>query len=58
MRGFAVVILFVINLVLPIQSTAQEASASHLDRIKANKVVRVCIWPDYFCKPPLKSVHA
>jgi ABC-type amino acid transport substrate-binding protein len=48
MRRFALGILFALNLAIPFQSSAQEASASHLDRIKANKVVRVCIWPDYF----------
>ncbi len=48
MRRYAIVILFAINLAIPLQSSAQEASASHLDRIKANKMMRVCIWPDYF----------
>jgi ABC-type amino acid transport substrate-binding protein len=48
MRVFAIGILFAIHFALPTQLSAQELSASHLDRIKANKVVRVCIWPDYF----------
>ncbi len=48
MRRYAIVILFAINLVIPFQSSAQGSSVSHLDRIKANKVMRVCIWPDYF----------
>jgi len=48
MSRYALGILFAINLAIPFQSSAQEVSTSHLDRIKANKVVRVCIWPDYF----------
>jgi len=48
MRRFAIVILFAINLAIPYQSSAQELAANHLDRIKVNKVLRVCIWPDYF----------
>jgi ABC-type amino acid transport substrate-binding protein len=48
MRVFAIGILFAIHFALTTQLSAQELSASHLDRIKANKVVRVCIWPDYF----------
>lgn len=48
MRRYAFVVLFAINLVIPAQSSAQEASTSHLDLIKTNKVMRVCIWPDYF----------
>lgn len=48
MRRYAIVILFAINLAIPLQSSAQGSAVSHLDRIKANKVMRVCIWPDYF----------
>lgn len=48
MNRYALGILFAINLAIPFQSSAQEVSTSRLDRIKANKVVRVCIWPDYF----------
>jgi ABC-type amino acid transport substrate-binding protein len=33
---------------LPFLSTAETVTTSHLDRVKAAKVVRVCIWPDYF----------
>ncbi len=29
-------------------SQANAAEQSHLDRIKSSKVVRVCIWPDYY----------
>lgn len=48
MRQFAVLMLFAIACVLPTQSSAQEALTSRLDRIKVNKVLRVCIWPDYY----------
>jgi cyclohexadienyl dehydratase len=33
---------------LPLLSAADTVTASHLDRVKSAKVVRVCIWPDYF----------
>jgi ABC-type amino acid transport substrate-binding protein len=32
----------------PLQVTAQTKSPSHMDRVVANKQVRVCIWPDYY----------
>jgi ABC-type amino acid transport substrate-binding protein len=48
MHRFTIGILFAIAFLLPLQSSAQKIPLSHLDRIKANKVVRVCIWPDYF----------
>lgn len=47
MRRFVIGVLFVI-VGFPFQTSAQETLSSHLDRIKANNVVRVCIWPDYF----------
>ena len=34
--------------VLPLSSVAQNVATSRLDRIHAAKVVRVCIWPDYY----------
>ena len=34
--------------VLPLSSVAQNVVTSRLDHIKADKVVKVCIWPDYY----------
>jgi ABC-type amino acid transport substrate-binding protein len=48
MRLFAIGSLFALNLVFPLQTSAQEVSVNRLDRIKELKVLRVCIWPDYF----------
>lgn len=48
MRQFAVFMLLAFLGILPAQAFAAVSSASHLDRIKANGVIRVCIWPDYF----------
>ena len=50
MRIFLKIIMIVIAgiSVLPIPSVAQNVAKSHLDRITAAKVVRVCIWPDYY----------
>lgn len=33
---------------LPLLSAAETVTTSHLDRIMAARMVRVCIWPDYF----------
>lgn len=33
---------------LPLQSSAQDGHINRLDRIKSAKVMRVCIWPDYY----------
>ena len=33
---------------LPFSSTAETGAPSRLDRVKTAKLVRVCIWPDYF----------
>lgn len=33
---------------LPISSADQDTAGNHLDRVKTAKVVRVCIWPDYY----------
>lgn len=35
-------------LALPFPSLAADPPASRLDRVKAGKVLRVCIWPDYY----------
>ena len=36
------------GLAIPLQPRAAEPPASRLERVKADKVVRVCIWPDYY----------
>jgi len=33
---------------IPLSTAAQDAAGNHLDRIKTGKLVRVCIWPDYY----------
>lgn len=48
MRQIVTVMLLAIAFILPAQSSAQAATVSRLDRIKTNKSVRVCIWPDYY----------
>ncbi len=48
MRRFTRFTLLVLCCALPLHSTAQAEFSSHLDRIKTNKILRVCIWPDYF----------
>jgi cyclohexadienyl dehydratase len=36
------------GLAIPLQPLAAEPLANRLERVKADKVVRVCIWPDYY----------
>lgn len=48
MRSFTMKAMFVVACVLPICSVAHAGTTGHLDRIEAGKVVRVCIWPDYY----------
>lgn len=44
---FLLVALATVN-VVSLPSVAQEAAANRLGRVTASKVVRVCIWPDYY----------
>ncbi len=48
MRISSLLVFCTLSLVLPVQSTAEPVAPSHLDRVLANKEVRVCIWPDYY----------
>jgi ABC-type amino acid transport substrate-binding protein len=48
MRQLATILLFVIACVLTTQSSAHGAIKNRLDRVLQNKIVRVCIWPDYY----------
>ncbi|MBU0622532.1 MAG: ABC transporter substrate-binding protein [Gammaproteobacteria bacterium] len=48
MRKSILLAMLAIACVLPRPSQAQNQTANRLDRVMANKVVRVCIWPDYF----------
>jgi ABC-type amino acid transport substrate-binding protein len=48
MRQFFVLMLFAFVGIFSASSSSQAATMSRLDRVKASKVVRVCIWPDYF----------
>lgn len=48
MRTFPRMAMVVIACFLPIASLAQVKTPGHLDRIHASKVLRVCIWPDYY----------
>jgi len=48
MRTYFMYAMLIVASVLPLQSQARDTTASHLDRILAGKVVRVCIWPDYY----------
>ena len=48
MRILPLLLLFVSAGVLPLQIGAQDLSTPRLERVKASKVVRVCIWPDYY----------
>jgi ABC-type amino acid transport substrate-binding protein len=48
MRTSSLLAFFSLSLVLPVLSSAAPATPSHLDRVLANKEVRVCIWPDYY----------
>ena len=41
-------VMLAIAIVTPPSSATQGEVASHLDRVKASKVLRVCIWPDYY----------
>ena len=33
---------------LPLPSSAQDGRINRLERVQAAKVMRVCIWPDYY----------
>jgi ABC-type amino acid transport substrate-binding protein len=35
-------------LALPVQAAGPQAAHGHLERVMADKTVRVCIWPDYY----------
>jgi cyclohexadienyl dehydratase len=48
MRTFFLSAIAVFACLSPCSSCADAAATGHLDRILANKVVRVCIWPDYY----------
>jgi len=48
LRIFSLFMLLASAIILPLQSAAQDLSASRLVRIQASQVVRVCIWPDYY----------
>ena len=48
MHILPLILLVLTGLVAPAQAMAAEIAASRLDRVKAAKAVRVCIWPDYY----------
>ncbi len=48
MRILSLFMVFVVAGVFSLQSVAQDAGVSRLERVQAAKVVRVCIWPDYY----------
>ena len=48
MRTFHKLAMLVIAGIIPLSSMAHNETSSHLDRVKMAKVVRVCIWPDYY----------
>jgi ABC-type amino acid transport substrate-binding protein len=48
MRHHFMFALLVVLGVLPCYAAAESENSNHLQRIKADKVVRVCIWPDYY----------
>jgi cyclohexadienyl dehydratase len=41
-------ILMLVTSTMTFDSTAQDISPSRLDRVKEAKLIRVCIWPDYY----------
>ena len=43
-----VVVLLATAMALPVQATAADRAAGRLDRVREARVVRVCIWPDYY----------
>ncbi len=47
MRKLILQLMLAITCIIPLSSVAQ-STTNRLDRAMANKVVRVCIWPDYF----------
>ncbi|MFH0934376.1 MAG: ABC transporter substrate-binding protein [Pseudomonadota bacterium] len=48
MRKSFLLAMLAVACVLPQPSPAQNQTANRLDRVISSKVVRVCIWPDYF----------
>ncbi len=48
MRNLFIFIMLVSCIFLPLQAEAAGKSVNRLDRIRVAKVVRVCIWPDYY----------
>jgi ABC-type amino acid transport substrate-binding protein len=48
MRDLVVFLLLMSCIGLPLPADAAENPVNRLDRIRAAKVVRVCIWPDYY----------
>jgi ABC-type amino acid transport substrate-binding protein len=48
MRNLALLSILASAMALTLPARAAEAGPSHLDRVKADKAVRVCIWPDYY----------
>jgi ABC-type amino acid transport substrate-binding protein len=48
MRFFTLTVLLSAASIFSISASAQDPVSAHLDRIKTNKILRVCIWPDYY----------
>ena len=48
MRTLILLVGLAAGLSTSLQSLAAEPSAKLLDRVKADKAVRICIWPDYY----------
>ena len=48
MRNLFIFITLIICIPLPLQAQNTDISLNRFDRIRDTKVVRVCIWPDYY----------
>jgi len=48
MRVLPLLVMLAATSVLPLQSIAQVTTPNRLERVQTAKVVRVCIWPDYY----------
>lgn len=48
MRNYILHLMLAFACIFPLSSMAQEQTVNRLDRVMASKLVRVCIWPDYF----------
>ncbi|MBI4809779.1 MAG: amino acid ABC transporter substrate-binding protein [Nitrosomonadales bacterium] len=48
MRKSTLLAMLAVACTLPTLSVAQDLPANRLERVLANKAVRVCIWPDYY----------